>query len=128
MLLDFKSKLAVVTGGANGIGLTVARLLRSSGAEVWVFDLEKERPEEVAASFGAFGTAVDVTDRASLEAGFAQSGAPDVLIANAGVASFSGMTETTQEDWDRVIGINLSGMFHTVQIGSRLMKERRKGS
>ena len=128
MLIDFNSKLAVVTGGANGIGLAIARLLKSSGAEVWVFDMEREKPEEVAASFAAFGTAVDVTDRASLEAGFAQSGPPDILIANAGVASFSNMSETTKEEWDRVISVNLSGMFHTVQIASRLMKQRRKGS
>jgi len=128
MLIEFSGKTAVVTGGANGIGLATARLLRSSGANVWIFDLEKEKPEEVAASFAAQGCVVDVADRASIEAGFQRLEALDILVANAGTAKISNLTDTAQSDWDRTIAVNLSGVFHSVQIAARRMKERRSGN
>ena len=128
MPLDFTGKTAVVTGGANGIGLACARTLVAGGATVWIFDLEEERPSEAAAAFGAKAHAVDVTDRASLKTAFAAVGAPDVVVANAGVAPPNDFSATTVEDWDRTIAVNLSGVFHTVQIAAELMKPRRSGS
>ena len=73
MHLDFRGKLAVVTGGANGIGLAAARALAGGGASVWIFDLERERPEETARSLGGQACCVDVTDRASIDAAFERS-------------------------------------------------------
>jgi NAD(P)-dependent dehydrogenase (short-subunit alcohol dehydrogenase family) len=128
MLLNFEGKTAVVTGGANGIGLAAARLLRSSGATVWVFDRQSERPEEVAASFASFGVNTDVTDRAALESAFAQVGEFDILVANAGTVVFKTLTDTTPADWDRVLSVNLSGMFHSIQIAAQTMKKLRRGS
>jgi len=128
MRLDLSGKTAVVTGGANGIGLAAARALAGCGALVWVFDLELERPEEVAASFGASGCAADVTDRASLEAAFERVGAPDIVVANAGMGGEVELTATSQELWDRTLAVNLSGVFHTVQIAAVGMKARRAGS
>jgi len=128
MRLDLSGKTAVVTGGANGIGLAAARVLAGCGALVWVFDLDQERPAEVAASFGASGCAVDVTDRASLEAAFEQTGAPDIVVANAGTSAEAELTATSREIWDRTLAVNLSGVFHTVQIAATLMKPRRGGS
>jgi NAD(P)-dependent dehydrogenase (short-subunit alcohol dehydrogenase family) len=86
MRLDFTGKIAVVTGGANGIGLATARVLTQSGALVWIFDLENERPAEVAALLGANACPVDVTEPASLKAAFPQSGPPDIVVANAGTS------------------------------------------
>ena len=128
MPLDFHGKTAVVTGGANGIGLAAARVLAAGGAEVWVLDLDKERPAEAAATLGGKGCVVDVTDRASLEAAFAASGAPDIVVANAGTAFVADLTATTKEQWDRTIAVNLSGIFHTVQTAAALMKPRRRGA
>lgn len=128
MRLDFTAKTAVVTGGANGIGLAAARRLAAAGASVWIFDLEQERPAEVAAAFGARGCAVDVADRTALERAFAECGAPDIVVANAGASTEAELTATPQQVWDRTIAVNLSGVFHTVQIAANLMKPRRSGS
>ena len=128
MPIDFSGQTAVVTGGANGIGLAIARALAAGGAGVWIFDLPGERPAEVAARFGARGVAADVTDRASLDAALASAGTPDIVAANAGIVIESAITEVTREAWDRTIAINLGGLFHTVQAAAALMKPRRRGA
>jgi NAD(P)-dependent dehydrogenase (short-subunit alcohol dehydrogenase family) len=128
MQIDFAGKKAVVTGGANGIGFAMAETLARSGAEVWIFDLEREKPAEAAARIGARGLAADVTSRASLESAFAAAGAPDILMANAGIGRPKEFTTLPAEEWDRTLAVNLSGVFHTTQIAARLMKPRRSGS
>lgn len=128
MKLELGGKTAVVTGGANGIGLACARALADCGALVWIFDLEKERPEEVAAGFNGKGHVADVTDRASLETAFEAVGTPDIVVANAGTGSWGRFTESTIEDWNRTIAVNLTGVFHTLQAAAARMKQRRKGS
>jgi NAD(P)-dependent dehydrogenase (short-subunit alcohol dehydrogenase family) len=128
MVLDFNGKTAVVTGGANGIGFAVARKLAGSGAKVWLFDVASENPGEVAARFGGRGAVVDVTDRASIEAGFDEVGTVDVVIANAGTAMPSGFFDTSASNWERTIAVNLTGMFHTVQAAAARMKNQRGGS
>ncbi|MFN7919123.1 MAG: SDR family NAD(P)-dependent oxidoreductase [Bryobacteraceae bacterium] len=126
--MNFAGKKAVITGGANGIGMACASELAARGAETWIFDLERENPEEQAASIGARGCSADVTNRASLEAAFAQSGAPDIVVANAGTAVVKGLEETSRAEWDRVIAINLTGLYETVQIAAGLMKPRGAGA
>src|SRR5260370_25178010 len=126
MVLDFNGKTVVVTGGANGIGLTTARLLRGYGADVWVLDLEREDPTRVAATFTSHGIVADVSDRQSLESAFRLIPDFDVLVANAGTVAFQPLTETKAVDWDRVLSVNLSGMFHCVQLAANRMKTRRR--
>jgi NAD(P)-dependent dehydrogenase (short-subunit alcohol dehydrogenase family) len=128
MPFDFSGKTAVVTGGANGIGFATARALASGGARLWILDLERERPADVAASLGGDGIPVDVTDRASLDAAFSRTGAPDILVANAGAVVRSELTSTSPQDWDHIIRVNLTGVFQTVQAAAVLMKIRRAGS
>ena len=128
MSLDFNGKLAVVTGGANGIGLGAARALAAGGARVWIFDLARERPEEVGRSLGGYGCHVDITDRASIDAAFEQSGAPDIVVANAGMAMWAPLEETPADAWNRTIALNLSGVFHTVQAAAARMKPRKRGA
>ena len=124
----FAGKAAVVTGGANGIGYAAARLLAENGAAVWIFDLERENPAEAAARIGARGVAADVADRTSLDAAFRVVGTPDIVIVNAGVASEADFCDHAVEEWERILRVNLTGAFHTVQAAARLMKPRRSGS
>jgi len=119
---DLSRKCAVVTGGANGIGLAAARKLASGGAKVWILD--RDNSADPAAEF----LPCDVTDPGSISAAFAKTGTPDIVIANAGTGSEAELTDTRREDWDRILAINLSGVFHTVQTAATLMKPRRSGS
>jgi NAD(P)-dependent dehydrogenase (short-subunit alcohol dehydrogenase family) len=121
MSLDFHGKVAVVTGGANGIGLAAATKLAAGGARVWIFDRESPPAEFESCD-------VDVTEPASIEAAFERSGAPDVLVANAGVGSEAELADTSREHWDRTIAVNLSGVFHTVRAAAARMKPKRSGS
>jgi NAD(P)-dependent dehydrogenase (short-subunit alcohol dehydrogenase family) len=123
-----KGKVAVVTGGANGIGFAIARLLAANGAAVWIFDLERENPQNAAQQIGARAFHVDVTSRQSIDAGFAAAGAPDVVIANAGIGREAGFCEHSVEEWQRTLAVNLTGAFHTMQAAALLMKPRRSGS
>ena len=70
----------------------------------------------------------DVTSRASIDAAFAASGAPDILMVNAGIAEEEPFLDHNAGRWDRILAVNLSGAFHTVQAAARLMKERRGGA
>ena len=128
MDLDLKGKLAVVTGGANGIGFAAARLLAANGASVWIFDLARENPETAALQIGGHAFVVDVTSRTAVEAGFAASGTPDIVIANAGISAEADFCDQTADEWERTLAVNLTGAFHTVQAAASLMKPRRSGA
>ncbi len=115
MRLDFSGKTAVVTGGSNGIGLAAARTLEACGASVRVFDIDADPP-------------VDVTSAGSLASAFERCGPPDVVVANAGVVDFAPLAETARASWDRMLAVNLTGVFQTIQAAARLMKPRRSGA
>ncbi|OBH96625.1 SDR family NAD(P)-dependent oxidoreductase [Mycobacterium scrofulaceum] len=104
-------KTAVVTGGGSGIGLAVAQRLRADGLDVATIDL---RPSDGDHSFTA-----DVTDRAQVDAAFAairaKLGPVTVLVNAAGLDGFKRFNNITFEDWQRVIDVNLNGVFHTIQ-------------
>ena len=64
----------------------------------------------------------------SLDAAFTQTGPPDIVVANAGIVLEADLTATTLEIWERTIAVNLTGIFHTVQVGAGMMKARRRGA
>ena len=128
MAIEFQGKTAIVTGGANGIGLACAQVLARGGAGVWILDLAAEEPALVASGFGARGLIADVTDRHSLDAAFSAVGPPDIVVANAGTVFEHNLDSATAEQWERTLAVNLTGVFHTLQAAAGFMKPRRSGS
>ena len=116
--LDFKDRTAIVTGGAQGIGLAIARRLVASGARVRIWDRDGARLASVVKELGATaaGDALDVTDPDAVERGvqsaLASGGRIDVLVNNAGIAGINTPTvDYPVDEWKRVLDVNLTGPF-----------------
>lgn len=122
---DLAGQVAAVTGGAQGIGLAIARCLHGRGATVWLLDVDGPAAEAAATGLGtgARSAAVDITREDSLEAACAgimeRDGRVDILVNNAGVYPPGTLREITAEAWDRVFAINCKGVF----LASRVFME-----
>jgi NAD(P)-dependent dehydrogenase (short-subunit alcohol dehydrogenase family) len=112
-MLDFKNKIAVVTGGAKGIGAATARQLEKAGARVEVLDLE---------------TGCDVTDEQQLEKAFSRIGAIDILVNNAGRAVRRSAVEVKKEEWNAVLELNLTALFLCSRLAHPRLKKRGGGA
>lgn len=115
--IDLEGRVAVVTGGAQGIGRAVAERFLSSGATVWLWDRDEALLRATAEEIGAAPFVVDQTDAEAVEAAAAAvvevDGRIDVLVANAGIAGANArLWEYELAEWRRVIDINLNGVFH----------------
>lgn len=122
--------MALVTGAARGIGLSVAKVFSREGAHVVIADLNANGAEDAAAGLRAGGGAasavcVDVSQADSIAAMFAmisrEHGRLDALVNNAGVGGNTLFLETKLEDWERIIRINLTGAFLVAQGAARMM-------
>jgi meso-butanediol dehydrogenase/(S,S)-butanediol dehydrogenase/diacetyl reductase len=117
----FEGKVAIVTGGASGIGAATARRLRSEGARVAIADMNEALGEQLAkelagADAGALFRATDVADLSEVEAlvdaAVARFGRLDVLVNNAGIGSFGETPDLDPEQWHRVIAVDLHAVFY----------------
>ena len=107
--------LAVITGGADGIGLAVAKALAAQGMRIALADLDADRVREAAATLpDGSGHALDVADRSAVERLAVELGPVSVLMNNAGTGG-GGDTLSNPQGWDRVLGTNLLGVIHGVQ-------------
>jgi NAD(P)-dependent dehydrogenase (short-subunit alcohol dehydrogenase family) len=119
---DLNGKVALVTGGARGIGFATAQALMDRGASVVIVDLDASSAAAAAARLHdtkALGLAADVTDRAAMQRAVATTveryGGLDVVVANAGIASRGATFRAmSNESFDRVIDVNLMGVVRTV--------------
>ena len=131
--MRFQNRVALVTGGASGIGWTTATELAREGASVAVADLQTGPVESAAkqvaeAGRPALALTVDVGDRASVQAmvdrTVAQFGRIDVLVTCAGIARRVPLLETTESDWHDVIRVNLTGVFFCGQaVASQMIRQ-----
>jgi NAD(P)-dependent dehydrogenase (short-subunit alcohol dehydrogenase family) len=127
-------RVAVVTGAARGIGSEIARRLHDLGATVVLAD-RSPAVADTARNLAATRTdslVVDVTDSASVDAAAADAlkrhGRVDILVANAGIAFERKAVEHTDEEWRRVMGVNLDGVFYCVRAFARPMLAARSGA
>ncbi|MCX7804370.1 MAG: 3-oxoacyl-[acyl-carrier-protein] reductase [Planctomycetota bacterium] len=135
--LDLGGRVAVVTGGARGIGAEICRLLHSLGACIATMDLNREGVEALAAELSAKGPkaagyGVNVADPAQVEAAaeavLKDFGKVDVLVNNAGITRDNVLIRMTDEAWDLVLNVHLKGTFLMTRAFARPMLRARKGA
>jgi len=122
-LFSLKGKTALITGGGTGLGRDFARTLAAAGAKVILAarrleKLEQTVAEITAAGFDATALALDVTDRASVDALFArcaQSGVIDILVNNAGIIGTPSLLDVSEEEWNLIINTNLTGSWRVAR-------------
>ena len=129
--MRLEGKTALITGAARGIGLEFARAYIAEGATVALADINAA--QAAAASLGPQAVAVqmDVTDQASIEAGFAEAigkmGKLDILINNAALFTAQPIAEITRTDYDRIFAVNVAGTLFCMQAAARHMIARGQG-
>ncbi|MDW5265117.1 MULTISPECIES: SDR family NAD(P)-dependent oxidoreductase [Acidobacteriaceae] len=117
-----ENKIALVTGGASGIGAATARELARAGAHVLIADLNLAAAQTLASELSnAKAVAMDVTDSASIAAAFASIPQLDILVNNAGIGLVGDITRTSEEDFARVMRVNVNSVFLVTQAAFPLL-------
>lgn len=130
---DLTGQVAVVTGAAAGIGETIARRLAASGASVGIADIDSAGAKAVAESIsGAFPVSIDITDSDSVSEAVADvaagKGRIDIWVNNAGIGGKAApIWEQSDDDWARILAINLSGVFYCCRAVIPVMRQRQYG-
>ncbi|MBV8868861.1 MAG: L-iditol 2-dehydrogenase [Acetobacteraceae bacterium] len=131
--MRLRDKVAVVTGGARGIGRAICARYAEEGARVVVADLDAAEATAAASSIGrgALGVALDVTDQGSIdrlvETVVREAGRIDVLVNNAGVFDMAPLLDATRESYRRVMAVNVEGLLFTLQAVARQMVRQGQG-
>lgn len=134
-LFDLSGKVAIVTGGAVGIGLGIVDRLSEAGAAVMIADIDEKGGADAVSSLAAKGRKVafiktdvsrigEITN--ALAAAKKQFGVADILVNNSGIFPMSPVMSTTEELWDKVIDVNLKGVFFFSQLAAKAMIESGK--
>lgn len=128
-----KSKRVLITGGASGIGAATAARFLEEGSAVCVLDRNAEARRKVLRELPALSGAIDadVTNLRQVQAAFAEAirlmDGVDVLVNNAGISIRHNFLDISPEEWDKVIAVNLTGVFYVAQTAARHMMERGGG-
>lgn len=134
--MQLKDKVALVTGGARGIGKAIAMALARAGADIAVADVNLEEAQKTAAEIEGLGRksmaiSVDVTDYAKVEEAvnkiLDKFSKLDILINNAGITKDNLLLRMGQQEWDAVLNVNLKGSFNCLKAVSRPMVKQRSG-
>lgn len=132
-MMRLAGKTALITGAARGIGLAFARAYIAEGARVALADVNRAALDVAVADLGpmAHGVVMDVTDQASIDAGFAQAvaqmGGLDILINNAALFTAAPIVDITRADYDRLFAVNVAGTLFCTQAAARQMIAQGRG-
>jgi NAD(P)-dependent dehydrogenase (short-subunit alcohol dehydrogenase family) len=132
MLFSLSNKKAAITGSGSGIGLAIAQVFARQGAEVYILDWNEAAAQEAANSIIAEGGkasahACDVSNQAQIVEIFQKIGALDILVNNAGIAHIGTAESTSEADFDRVMNVNVKGVYNCLHAAIPLMKEKGGG-
>jgi 2-keto-3-deoxy-L-fuconate dehydrogenase len=132
MLFSLSNKKAAITGSGSGIGLAIAQVFARQGAEVYILDWNEAAAQEAANSIIAEGGkasayACDVSNQAQIVEIFQKIGPMDILVNNAGIAHIGTAETTTEADFDRVMNVNVKGVYNCLFAAIPLMKEKGGG-
>ncbi len=132
--MQLKDKVAIVTGGARGIGAAICRRYADEGARVVVADLLEQEATGLAAEIGrgALGLRLDVADRSSIDGAVAttvqQAGGVDILVNNAGIFEMAPILEITEASFDKQFAVNTKGLLFMLQaVAARMVEQGRGG-
>jgi len=130
-MFDLTNKIAMVTGGANGIGQGIVKTLAKAGAKVMICDIDEEAGQATAKEVGGEFYKLDVTDKDKAEEVvqnvLSKHERIDILAANTGIYPEVMIEDMTEEDWDKIQSINLKGMFFIAKPVLKAMKEQNYG-
>jgi len=118
---------AFVSGGARGIGAAIAQSFADAGARVMIADLDLATAAELAGRIGAVAAKLDVGDIAAVQAAMAQHDPFDILVNNAGIDQHAFFTDTTPDDWARLIAVNLTAVLACTHAALPAMQAARFG-
>ena len=131
--MKLKNKVAIVTGGARGIGEAIVRAYAAEGAHAVIADVETAKADALAAELGGKSLAIrlDVRDKASIDAMVdavvSKLGGVDILVNNAGIFNMGPLSEITEDDFDRQFGVNVRGLFFVTKAVAEQMVAQGRG-
>ena len=125
-------QVAVITGGARGIGFAIARKFAAEGAEIVIGDLDQAATEAAAKELGGTAVVCDVTVQAQVDAMLKTAvdtyGSLDILVNNAGITRDATMRTMTEDQFDQVIAVHLKGCWNGTKLASLIMRQAKRGS